>query len=114
MCKSLKEFLNQPVSLRQPTAEDLALEALLNSGDIYTSASTPAPLLPAGTFTREEALTVTAYYSNVTIENDQSAHFQLVVRNANGQLIERVWNFQTDAGQVLNNYLKTHGKAVRQ
>ncbi|HHC5239045.1 DUF905 family protein [Citrobacter freundii] len=74
----------------------------------------PAPLLPLGAFTREDAKKVSAYYSNVTLENDQSSHFQLVMRDEHGQLIERVWNFQPDAGQVLNGYLKTHGRAVQQ
>ncbi|MGS6356385.1 DUF905 family protein [Enterobacter hormaechei] len=50
----------------------------------------------------------------MTLENDQSSHFQLVMRDEHGQLIERVWNFQPDAGQVLNGYLKTHGRAVQQ
>ncbi len=41
MGKSLKDFLNQPESLRQPTAEDYALAALLN-GEVINA---PAPLL---------------------------------------------------------------------
>lgn len=110
MCKSLKDFLNQPESLRQPVAEDHALAALLN-GEVVNA---PAPLLPAGPFTREDARAVSAYYANMAIENDQSTHFQLVMRDGSGQLIERVWNFQPDAGQVLNSYLKTHGRAVQQ
>ncbi len=110
MGKLLKDFLNQPESLRQPTAEDYALAALLNGEAI----NAPAPLLPAGPFTREDARAVSAYYANMAIENDQSTHFQLVMRDGGGQLIERVWNFQPDAGQVLNGYIKTHGKAVQQ
>lgn len=110
MCKSLKDFLNQPESLRQPTAEDYALAALLN-GEVVNA---PAPQLPAGPFTREDARDVCAYYANVTFGNDQLTHFQLVIRDATGRLIERVWNFQSDAGQVMNVYLKTHGRAVQQ
>lgn len=110
MGKLLRDFLNQPESLRQPVAEDYALAALLN-GEVV---NVPAPLLPAGSFTREDARAVSAYYANMTIENDQSTHFQLVIRDATGRLIERVWNFQPDAGQVLNGYIKTHGKAVQQ
>ncbi|HEB4876249.1 TPA: DUF905 family protein [Kluyvera ascorbata F0526] len=110
MGKLLRDFLNQPESLRQPVAEDYALAALLN-GEVVNA---PAPLLPAGSFTREDARAVSAYYANMTIENDQSTHFQLVIRDATGRLIERVWNFQPDAGQVLNGYIKTHGKAVQQ
>lgn len=110
MGKLLGDFLNQPESLRQPTAEDYALAALLN-GEVVNA---PAPLFPVGTITREDAKMVSAYYSNVTIENVQSSHFQLAMRDENDQLIERVWNFQPDAGQVLNSYLKTHGKAVQQ
>lgn len=80
MGKSLKAFLNQSQSLRQPVAEDHALAALLN-GDVVNA---PAPLLPAGPFTREDARTVAAYYANVSIENDQFAHFQLAMRDGSG------------------------------
>lgn len=107
MGKSLKDFLNQPVSLREPTAEELELAALLN-GD----AKKQTVLLPSGTFTRDEALAVAAQYSNVQIEDDQHTHFRLVIRDLDGCLIERVWNFEGDGGARLNRYFESHGKPV--
>lgn len=107
MGKSLQEFLNQPVSLREPTAEEIELAALLN-GSVIT-----APVaLPQGVFTRDEALAVAAKYSNVKIEDDQRTHFRLAIRDRDGSLIERVWNFEGDGGARLNRYLETHGEAV--
>lgn len=107
MGKLLKDFLNQPASLREPTAEDLELAALLN-GDAFKK----KVLLPSGTFTRDEALAVAAQYSNVQIEDDQCTHFRLAIRDLDGCLIERVWNFEGDGGARLNRYFETHGKPV--
>ncbi|MCZ5035282.1 DUF905 family protein [Escherichia coli] len=62
-------------------------------------------LLPEGPFSREQAVAVTTAYRNVLIEDDQGTHFRLVIRNAEGQLRWRCWNFEPDAGKQLNSYL---------
>nr|WP_077737901.1 DUF905 family protein [Escherichia coli] len=48
-------------------------------------------------------------YRNVLIEDDQGTHFRLVIRNAEGQLRWRCWNFEPDAGKQLNSYLASEG-----
>ncbi|EFH3676840.1 DUF905 domain-containing protein [Escherichia coli] len=45
----------------------------------------------------------------VTIEDDHGTHFLLVIRNAEGQLRWRCWNFESDAGKQLNSYLASEG-----
>lgn len=109
MGKTLKEFLNQPAPLHAPTAEELELAALINA-----TASTTVVKLPGGKFTREEAKVVAAQYTNVQIENDQGAHFQLVVRDEAGMLRDRVWSFQDDAGAYLNRALASYGLLKQQ
>ncbi|HBA8014681.1 TPA: DUF905 domain-containing protein [Escherichia coli] len=52
---------------------------------------------------------MTTAYRNVFIENDQGTHFRLVIRNAEGQLRWRCWNFEPDAGKQLNPYLASEG-----
>lgn len=66
-------------------------------------------LLSEGPFTRRQAEAIVAAYQNVTIEDDQSTHFQLVLRDCEGQLLWRAWNFETNAGEWLNRYLLSHG-----
>lgn len=70
--------------------------------------NTDSPLLPEGPFTRRQAGVVVAAYQNVTIEDDLGTHFRLVIRDHEGQLIWRAWNFEAEAGEWLNRYLLSH------
>lgn len=103
MGKTLQEFLNQPVLLREPTAEETELAALLNG-----SVDTAPVALPQGPFTREEATALTAQYTNVSTENDQGTYFQLVVRGEEGVLTKCAWNFENDVGALLNRALASY------
>ncbi|ECG5644034.1 DUF905 domain-containing protein [Salmonella enterica subsp. enterica serovar Poona] len=47
-------------------------------------------LLSKGPFTRRLAEAIVAAYQNVTIEDDPSTHFRLVLRDCEGQLLWRV------------------------
>ncbi|EBP9467765.1 TPA: DUF905 family protein [Salmonella enterica subsp. enterica serovar Saintpaul str. CFSAN004155] len=76
---------------------------------VTAGSSTSLPLLPLNTFTRQDAEFVVAAYDCVTIEDDQHTHFRLAIRDAEGQLIWRVWNFEPGAGQGLNHYLQRYG-----
>ena len=67
------------------------------------------PRLPVGDFTRAQAEAVCAAYHNVTLEDDQVTHFRLVIRNRDGFLVWRAWNFESDAGAWLNRYLASDG-----
>ena len=69
----------------------------------------PPCFLAEGPFSREQAMAVTTAYRNVLIEDDQGTHFRLVIRNAEGQLRWRCWNFEPDAGKQLNSYLASEG-----
>ncbi|EPZ6659576.1 DUF905 family protein [Escherichia coli] len=66
-------------------------------------------LLPEGSFSREQVVAVTTVYRNVFIEDDQGTHLRLVIHNAEGQLRQRCWNFEPDAGKQLNPYLTCEG-----
>jgi len=66
-------------------------------------------LLPPGAFIRAQAEVVTATYRNITIEDDQHSHFRLVVRDREGWMAWRVWNFEPDAGAGLNPYIRQYG-----
>ncbi|MCA5931678.1 DUF905 domain-containing protein [Pectobacterium versatile] len=66
-------------------------------------------LLPPGTFTRTQGEAVTAAYRNITIEDDQRSHFRLVVRDPEGRMVWRAWNFEPDAGAGLNPHIRQHG-----
>lgn len=62
-----------------------------------------------GTFTREQAMNVTAAFSNVFIEDEQGTHFRLVVREPSGCLIWRAFNFEAEAGRGLRTDINRSG-----
>ncbi|MBS9787359.1 DUF905 domain-containing protein, partial [Escherichia coli] len=41
--------------------------------------------------------------------DDQGSHFRLVVRDTEGRMVWRAWNFEPDAGEGLNRYIRTSG-----
>ena len=66
-------------------------------------------MLPPGPFTRQQAEAVTRWYHDIAIEDDQGSHFRLVVRDTEGRMVWRAWNFEPDAGEGLNRYIRTSG-----
>ncbi|BBQ85704.1 MULTISPECIES: DUF905 domain-containing protein [Enterobacteriaceae] len=70
---------------------------------------TEPALLPDGPFIRAEANAIADCYQNVAIEDDQQTHFRLVVRDTDGSLIWRDWNFAAGAGQGLNRFIADYG-----
>ena len=71
--------------------------------------SNKTPDLPNNTFTRQQAEAVAACYHNIAIEDDQGAHFRLVIRDDEGYLIWRAWGFEVNGGDGLNRYIASHG-----
>ena len=65
--------------------------------------------LPPGSFSRQQAETLIRLYRNITIEDDQGSHFRLVVRDTEGRMLWRAWNFEPDAGEGLNGYIRQYG-----
>lgn len=65
-------------------------------------------LLPPGPFTRQQAEAIICQYHSITIEDDQGGH-RLVVRDPEGRMIWRAWNFEPDAGEGLNRYISESG-----
>ena len=70
--------------------------------------STDGPL-PLGPFTCEKAAAVVATYANATIEDDQEKHYRLAIRNNEGMMIWRAWNFEPQAGLWLNKFIESNG-----
>lgn len=66
-------------------------------------------LLSDGPFTRSDAEVIVSLYTNITIEDDQGTHFRLVIRDADGTLIWRDWNFAAEAGVMLNRFINSDG-----
>lgn len=59
-------------------------------------------------FTREYAQHIAKAFTNVKIEDDQGTHFRLAVRDADGTLIWRDWDFSADTS-MLERYIASHG-----
>ncbi|EIY1064721.1 DUF905 domain-containing protein [Escherichia coli] len=70
---------------------------------------TESHMLPPGLFTRQQAEAVTRRYQNLSIEDDQSSHFRLVVRDSEGRRGWRAWCFEPDTGEGLNRYIRQSG-----
>lgn len=65
--------------------------------------------LPPGSFSRQQAETLIRLYRNITIEDDRGSHFRTVVRDTEGRTVWRAWNFEPDAGEGLNGYIRQYG-----
>lgn len=66
-------------------------------------------LLSDGPFTRSDAEVIVSLYTNIIIEDDQGTHFRLVIRDTDGSLIWRDWNFAAEAGAMLNRFIDSNG-----
>lgn len=69
----------------------------------------PIRVAATGAFHLRQAQAVTTTYSNITLEDDRGSHFRLVVRDTEGRMVWRAWNFEPDAGEGLNRYIRTSG-----
>ncbi len=67
-----------------------------------------AVLFPSDPFTHEQAEAIASQYLNIAIEDDQGTHYRLVVRHE-GAMVWRAWNFEPDAGTLLNRYIARYG-----
>lgn len=65
-------------------------------------------VLPDDTFTREQAEAVAAQYTNVAIEDDQGAHFRLVLLHE-GFMTWWAWNFERGSRWEINHAIKSYG-----
>lgn len=66
-------------------------------------------LLPPEPFTRQQTEAITRRYHNICIEDDQGSHFRLMVRDPEGRMVWRAWNFEPDVGEGLNRYIRRSG-----
>jgi hypothetical protein len=66
-------------------------------------------LLPSGPFTRQQAEAITSWYQNIAIEDHQLSHYRLVVHDPAGRMVWRAWNFELDAAEGLNRYIRQYG-----
>lgn len=65
-------------------------------------------VLPDDTFTREQAEVVAAQYTNVAIEDEQGAHFRLVLLHE-GFMTWWAWNFELGSRWEINHAIKSYG-----
>ncbi|EOD4081619.1 DUF905 domain-containing protein [Yersinia enterocolitica] len=67
-----------------------------------------AVLFPSDPFIHEQAEAIASQYLNIAIEDDQGTHYRLVVLHG-GAMVWRAWNFEPDAGTLLNRYIARYG-----
>jgi hypothetical protein len=65
-----------------------------------------SPLLPPGSFTRQQAEAIICLYHNVTIEDDQNTFSSGWFATMMADMVWRAWNFEPDAGEGLNPYIR--------
>nr|WP_089418969.1 DUF905 family protein [Escherichia coli] len=52
---------------------------------------------------------VSAGITDINIEDDQGIHVRLIVRDTEGRMVWRAWNFEPDAGEGFNRYIHRSG-----